>query len=200
MAPDVLQKLKSLKKDYFTIDDLAKVFDMKRQSLQVALTRLEKRGAIIRLTKGVYQLPDIVANIPAIANQLYPESYISFETALAQYGILSQVPYTITFATIKRPTKVIIGEVQCEFRRLKPELFFGFSLADGVYFAEPEKALLDQLYMVSKGKGVLDTAALDLKAIKKSTLRRYMQQYPKATRQLARKTLALVGTSSVSVQ
>jgi hypothetical protein len=57
-------------------------------------------------------------------------------------------------------------------------------LEDDIYLAEPEKALLDQLYLVSKGMAVLDLEALDLKSIRKTTLRKFALKYPRATQKL----------------
>jgi len=185
MAYNLLQTLKSIRKDYYSVTDLENVSGMDRKSLLVTLNRLAKRGSIIRLFRGMYQLPDQPANIPAIATQIYPPAYISFEWALSKYGILSQVPYTVTLATPGKPKKVVIGNIPCEYRRLKPDLFWGFSLQEGVYLAEPEKALLDQLYLVSLGKASLDLDSLDLKEIRRTVLRNYMKKYPAATRSLA---------------
>lgn len=199
MAYNPLQELARLGKNYYTVTDLEKVFNLNRQSLLVALTRLQKRGQLVRLRRGVYQLPNRFSNIFAIATQIFKPSYVSFESALAHYGVISQVPYTVTLATVNKPKKIVIGGTSCEYRRLKSELFFGFTLEKSTYIASPEKALLDQLYMVSKGQAGLDFDVLDLKAIKRSVLRHLMQKYPLATQKLARSLFSRIGKSSVSV-
>ena len=200
MATSFIRTLRRLGKNYYTVANLEKVFNLNRQSLLVALTRLVKRGELDRLARGVYQLPNQSISIPSIATQLYLPSYISFEWALSRHGIVSQIPYTITLATIKKPKKMIIRDIPCEYRHLKPELFFGFTLKDEMYIADPEKALLDQLYLVSKGREVLDLEALDLKMIKKPIFCKYIQKYPKSTRKLARTLISSVGKSSISVK
>lgn len=189
MDSNPLQRLNSINKNYYTIYDLEKIFNLERKSLLVALTRLEKRNTLKRISRGIYQLPDRQVDIPAIATELYQPSYVSFEWALAKYGILSQIPYTVTLATPKKPKKMQIGETLCEYRRLKPDLLWGFSLENGTYIADPEKALLDQLYLVSKGKAILDLGALDLKVIRKTVYLEYLRKYPKETGKLARKLL-----------
>ena len=63
----VLERLKSLNKDYYTIADLEKIFGTRRKSLLVGLSRLKKRGKIIRLRKGLYQLPQTSFNLEKIA-------------------------------------------------------------------------------------------------------------------------------------
>jgi len=185
MANNALKTLKSIGKSFYTLPDLEKIFGLKRKSLLVALTRLEERGELERLARGIYQLPATPVDVSAIATALYQPSYVSFEWALGRYGILSQIPYTVTLATPRRPRKIIIGGIPCEYRRLKGSLFWGYSLAEDGYLAEPEKALLDQLYLVSKGKAFIDMKALDLKAVNKRVLQRYARKYPKATCKLA---------------
>lgn len=156
MVNNIRQTLKRLGKSYYTVSDLEKIFNLDRKSLLVTLTRLEKRGELTRLSRGMYQLPDQMVDVPVISTQIYQPSYISFEWALAKYGVLSQIPYTLTLATTNRPKRVQIGTVLCEYRQVKQDLLFGFSLVDGIYIACPEKALLDLLDLVSKGKATVD--------------------------------------------
>ena len=182
-----LRTLKSLNKDYYTIADLEKIFALSRGSLFVTLSRLQKAGEIIRLRKGLYQLPKAPIKWERIASGIYQPSYISFETALAKYGILSQIPYALTLATTNRPKKIITQGRLIEYRRLKKELFFGFSLEDSVYLASPEKALLDELYFVSKGRATLDLDELDLGEIGRKKFLELTKTYPPVVQKLARK-------------
>ena len=105
-----------------------------------------------------------------VANEIYYPSYLSFEKALSNYGILSQAPYTYTFATLRPTKKVTIGGFEIEYSHLKKELFFGYVLKDGKNLALPEKALLDQLYMASRGLRAVNIEELDLKEINKVKL------------------------------
>lgn len=187
MAFKTLAKLKEIKKDFYTIADLEKIFGLGRDSLLVALSRLEKRGQIIRLSKGIYQLPESGPSLEKIATEFYQPSYISFETALAKYGILSQIPYAITLATTNRPKKQVLQDRALEYRQLKKELFFGFLLEGGIYFATPEKALLDELYLVSKGLAALDFSELDLGEIDKKKFFQLAEKFPPVVRRMARK-------------
>ena len=98
---ELLSTLKNIKKPFFSLSDFEIITGQKRESLKVAITRLCKKEIILRLSKGVFVLPENIEKIPEIANQLYFPSYLSFESALSRYGIISQIPYTITFATRK---------------------------------------------------------------------------------------------------
>lgn len=181
-----IKKLQNFNRDYFTIADLEKITGLARPSLRVALSRFTRRGVLIRLKRGIYALESSPLKIEKIANQLYYPSYLSFESALSYYGILSQLPYTQTFATTKSPKRFTLGKTEIEFRQLKKELFFGYTLKNNIYIAEPEKALLDQLYMVSIGKATLSVKELDLRTIKKSVFKKYARQFPSGTQKSAR--------------
>jgi len=147
----LLHKLLNLNKPSFGLADLEKILGQQRPSLYVTLNRLVKYGVLIRLRRGVYLAAFQPPALPRIANTLVYPSYLSFESALSRYGILSQVPYTLTFATSRRSQRLTLGDTLVEFHQLKRELFFGYTLTDGLYIAEPEKALLDQCYLATRG-------------------------------------------------
>lgn len=175
---ELIKKLQSLDKGYFTMADMQKITDLPRDSLKVAINRLIGKGVLTRIKRGIYQLEFSQVDVPKVANQIYYPSYLSFESALSRYGILSQIPYTQVFATTKRSKKMMLWGTEVEFRQLKKELFFGYQMDDGMYIAEPEKALLDQLYMVSRGRGSLNIEELDLMEINKELLAKYAQTFP----------------------
>ncbi|RLC90270.1 MAG: hypothetical protein DRI37_01875 [Chloroflexi bacterium] len=174
----LVQKLLNLNKPYFSPADLEKVLEQKRPALYVTLNRLVKYGVLVRLRRGVYQVALRSPDLACIANQLVYPSYLSFESALSRHGILSQVPYTLTFATTHRSQRMALGETEVEFRQLKRDLFFGYTLALGLYVAEPEKALLDQLYMVTRGLSNLILDELDLSSIDPQRLQAYAASFP----------------------
>jgi predicted transcriptional regulator of viral defense system len=174
-----IQELRSFNKPYFTVADLEKILSMKRDSLYVALNRLVSSGVLIRLKRDVYQPAFQSLELEKVANELYYPSYLSFESALSRYGILSQIPYTLTFATTKRSKKLTLDTREVVYRQLKKEYFFGYILDNGICVAEPEKALLDQIYMISKGKISSDISEWSLVALKKGKFLQYSRKFPK---------------------
>lgn len=175
---DVVKELSGFNKSYFTVSDLEKILDLKKDSLYVTLNRLVKSGVLVRLAKNVYSLFTQGVDHEKIANELYFPCYLSFEQALSQYGILSQIPYTQTFATIRRSKKIEINQVLIEYSHLPQKLFFGYVLEKGKYKAEKEKALLDQFYMVSRGKRTITIEELDLKNIDRKKFEEYAKKFP----------------------
>lgn len=111
-----------------------------------------KSGLLIRLKKGMYTLKTDQPSEKEIANSLYQPSYISFEYALAYYGLLPEMPYTVTSATTKATRNFTIASTSFSYRSIKTSIFTGYSLvtpADHSFLiADQEKAYLDYFYFV----------------------------------------------------
>lgn len=190
---ELLQILKGFNKPYFIVADLEKILVMSRSVLYVTLNRLVKSGVLVRLRRGVYQPEFQSLELEKTANELYYPSYLSFESALSRYGILSQIPYSLTFATTKITKKLSLAGREVEYRQLKDELFFGYALVGGVYLAEPEKAILDQLYLMSKGKIASDTNEWSLVGLDGEKLLRYSKKFPQIIQRRVQELVSRIG-------
>jgi len=135
-------------------------------------------GVLVRLRRGVYQVALQSPALARIANTLVYPSYLSFESALSRYGVLSQVPYMLTFATPRRSRRLTLGGAAVRYHQLKDTLFFGYVMTEGLYVAEPEKALLDQCYLAARGLASLAWDELDLSAINRDLLTGYAARFP----------------------
>ena len=197
---ELISKLSSFPKPYFTVTDLEKILRLPRASLYVTLTRLVQAGMLVRLRKNMYKLAFAPTHREKAANELYFPSYLSFESALSKYGILSQIPFTLTFVTTRPSRKIVLENVQVEYRHLKRDLFFGYVLENGIYLALPEKALLDELYLVSRGKTTIDIAELDLREINVARLEEYAKKFPRYVAPLVARVKELVGTMGVGLE
>jgi predicted transcriptional regulator of viral defense system len=161
-----------------TLRDLSGIKN--KVSFSAVVKRLQANDILSRLEKNKYLIKNRAVNPFNLANLLYAPSYISFETALNFYGILSQFPHELSSATVKKTvSKKIMGQ-QYSYTHLKPELFFGFVKRGGVLIAEPEKALLDQVYLAQKGWKKINLAEYDFSRIKKGRLKEYYGRYPRA--------------------
>lgn len=197
---EFIKKMRGFHKPYFTVADLEKVLDLTRDSLYVTLNRLVKSGVLIRLARNIYSLFTEHVDIEKIANELYFPSYLSFEQALSQYGILSQIPYTQTFATVRPTKKRVIADVAIEYSHIQKELFFGYTLKNDRYIADKEKALLDQLYMVSMGKRTIDIEELDLKDMDRKKLEDYAKRFPSHIKSLLKEVKKYLGTTPITLE
>lgn len=196
---EFLKKLRSFDKPYFTVADLEKILGLGRDSLYVTLNRLVRTGVLIKLRRGVYQPEFQIASLEKVANELYYPSYLSFESALSVYGILSQIPYTLMFATIKRSKKLTLAGKEVEYRQLKKDYFFGYILKNGIYIAEPEKAVLDQLYMLGKGKTVSDVGEWSLVGLKRRKFLEYSKKFPKKIQNGAKQLIPKFGKYVITI-
>ncbi|MEO0108502.1 MAG: type IV toxin-antitoxin system AbiEi family antitoxin domain-containing protein [candidate division WOR-3 bacterium] len=178
MRIELIETLRRLGRAWYSIPDLEKITGLARPSLRVFLSRWTRAGRLERLGPGLYHLPGEGLDLERLGNEYYFPSYLSFESALARHGILSQRPYVLTFATTRRSRRLRLKAAELEYRRLRPGLYFGFEMDAGIYVARPEKALLDQLYMVCRGLASLDMSGLNLRPLNRSVLSRYVRAFP----------------------
>ena len=86
-----------------------------------------------------------------IAAFLYEPSYLSLESALAWHGFIPEMVYAYVSLTARINRKFTNDFGTFLYRHIKPELFWGYTeikTEHGNYLlAEPEKALLDYLYL-----------------------------------------------------
>ncbi len=122
------------------------------------LSLWQKKGYIIKLKNGLYAFTDQLSHITPeqIAGQLYSPSYISMEKALSFYGIIPEMVYSITSVTPKTTRRFRNKLGNFIFRQVKPSLYFGYHQADKHLMADPEKALLDYIYLNFKRVKKLD--------------------------------------------
>jgi predicted transcriptional regulator of viral defense system len=164
----IIEKLRQKEIPLFTATDFKKIFQIKKENTAYKiLERLTKRGILKRLTKRKYLFSFLESDDFQIANFLYTPSYISLESALSFYGIITQFPYQITSVTPKK-TKIIktLGK-EFSYSHIKPELFWGYEKKEKFLIALPEKALFDYLYLCSKGLRSFEKDDFDLKMIDK---------------------------------
>lgn len=112
-----------------------------------------KKGHLIRIKRGLYT-DNLDIDKPVIANLCYGPSYLSFEYALSQYGLIPEYVPMMTSACFgnRNSKRYTIKGVGYAYRRIPDTAFpAGISFMkneEGVRFkiASKEKALCDQLY------------------------------------------------------
>lgn len=177
-AIELLKALRKINKLFYTIADLEKITGLPRNSLYVATKRWVESGIIERVAQGIYLPMGSAVSIENVAAQVYLPNYLSFESALSRHGLLNLVPYTLTFATPRKTRRYTIQKQEVEFRQIARELFFGFEMRNGLYIAYPEKAFLDEIYFLVRGKAQLDFDEIDIKKLSIRPLKKYSEKYP----------------------
>lgn len=166
----LMNDIARIPKSYFSLTDIAKVSTLARESLWVSLSRLVKQGRLVKLARGWYTADIAAVNLEQFAPDLYPGSYLSFESVLAAQGILSQQPMAITCATRRQRKTVTVGGRDIIYRHLQPKMFWGYRRVGQVSEAEPEKALLDLAYLSLRGYAKFDAGEMNLDLLDKKKL------------------------------
>lgn len=182
-------KLQGLReKLYFTVEDVADVFAVKRASARVLCNRYVRKKIFLRLKNNFYVLEQNWRSYSRddffkISNFLQVPSYVSFMTALSFYEVTTQVQRNYyESASLKRSVELGADGSVFVFRKLKKEYYFGFNKRDNIFIATKEKALIDAVYLYSFGKYRLDFSSLDLEKLDKVKLRELLNTYPENTK------------------
>lgn len=173
-----IKMLHQKKISLFDIVDAKKIFKIKKENtLYKFLQRLEKSDVIKRVAKGKYHFVFRAVADFELANFLVNPSYISLESALSLHGILPQFPYTITSVTPLKSQKIIYQKKEYEFVHLGSKYFLGFAKKDKFLIATPEKALLDELYLMAKKLRKVHFDDLELETIDKKKFKDLSKRY-----------------------
>ncbi|MBN1288391.1 MAG: hypothetical protein JXA49_01990 [Actinobacteria bacterium] len=164
----ILEKIISNLGNIVYIEDINKLFeqDYSLQEIRRQISLLTKRGWLVRIKRGIFAVASLESHgfagvSPlAVSQILVPESYVSFEFAFSHYGLFDQLPSKLTATTSIKPKKFTFQNLEYEYRKIKPELYFGYvEIAESgrtANIAELEKVFLDFLYFR------IDTYSIDL--------------------------------------
>jgi predicted transcriptional regulator of viral defense system len=147
-------------------------------ALYSILSRLTKQHILQKLERDKYMLAGGRLHDFSIANFLYEPSYVSLESALNFHGILSQFPYEVASITPKKPVTKPGNGMVFRYVSVKPSLFWGYDSKHGFLLAQPEKALLDLLYLQSKGLARVHLDELDWSRLDKARLSEWLERFP----------------------
>jgi len=173
----LLKKINNIPKKYFSLKDLSKIIYLGKDSLKVAVSRAVKNGEIIKLAHGLYTKNINDISWENLAINIYSPSYISFESALNHYNILSQQTISLTLATDKRRKNINIHDHPIIYRHIKSSLLWGYIRQNDYLIAEPEKAFLDLAYLSLNGYGHFDSEGMNLGLLDKGKIKKYLKRF-----------------------
>lgn len=141
----------------FTTREFATEASVPLASATRQLRRASDRGALVRVTRGVWANPahpsfHPLACVPKILGR--EQGHVSFLTALHSRGLISQIPRSFQIATTGHGRKLLTPIGTFELFRLSPKM-----MRDGIVWSETrvpyriataEKALLDTIYISTK--------------------------------------------------
>jgi predicted transcriptional regulator of viral defense system len=178
-------------KKIFSLSDLILLTGERSSTISVQLSRLVSSGIVDRPVRGWYTNPFRPPDDEELAMVIRIPSYISMEYALSRYGILSQNVFTYTLVTTRLPYTFRSKEKVFEYHQVKRSLFWGYVNEGTVLIAEPEKALLDLIYIRFARGRKMDRDMIDsliddiyLEDLDKDKLLAYSDKFDTVTRAL----------------
>lgn len=158
MAQSILSFIKKLKRPVFTTAELSAVSGKSLSTTVQALNHLQKQGLIFKIYQGIWaEATDKPISPYKIIPFLFPKhrAYVSFISALHLYGIIEQIPQVITLASTSHTRTIVTKLGTFSVHQIAPSFFDGFDWYKGqgdFLIAEPEKALIDCLYLAGYKK------------------------------------------------
>lgn len=154
----------------FFSSDVAEIFSTSPLTLRNQFSRWKKLGLLQELKRGLYILGQgerqTAISRQAIAAILYQPSYISLESALSHYQMIPERVDAVMSVSPKKTRMFHNSLGTFHYRNLQTSLNFGFMAKKDengypYFIAEPEKALLDYLYLNLGGLDPKDGDILD---------------------------------------
>jgi predicted transcriptional regulator of viral defense system len=165
-------------------DALVRKYKLSEAVVRNALRRYESRGLIERIAAKIY-INHFNQHFSSrdLVNTLRPKSYISLESALVDRGVTTQNPSVLTCVTPGYPQTFRGKSIVVVYRKISPDLYWGFEEKATRYnrylIAEPEKALLDWIYLTRQEGLPTPLDEINLQFLNPGKLRVYAERFPK---------------------
>jgi predicted transcriptional regulator of viral defense system len=181
--------------DVVLVDVIAEKYELPLPSVWKALSRLADRGLLSRVAKGIYANSLVRDSAPEdFFKLLRPESYVSLESALSHWGLSTQSSVALTCVTTGKPKEYRTPEFTITFRTISKRLYWGFIEKQTRYskyaIAEPEKALLDWIYLTLQAGLKPSLDEIEFSSIDKQKLAKCASKYPSTVRNTLMHSLA----------
>jgi predicted transcriptional regulator of viral defense system len=174
----------------FPLVDMRDVYTVFPDFDRRRISEWQEKGYLKKVTNNFYVFSDRdfdERNLFFIANKIYEPSYVSLESALSYHSLIPEAVFSITSVSTQKThslnAKLNASGINFSYKRIKKELFFGYSLvaANGFSFlmADPEKAIIDFLYLREdlKIEGDFFELRLNEESIQKILNSRNMSKY-----------------------
>ena len=154
----ILTFTKELNRPVFTTREAAMLSGSSLSNASKMLKTLEKRGLVFKIVRGIWaetgnEKLSPYSIIPLLLTK--NRAYVSFISALHLHGIIEQIPQEITLASTVHTKKIHTKAGTFSIHSISPLFFDGFDWYKGegsFLVAEPEKALIDSLYLSTRKK------------------------------------------------
>jgi len=142
------------------------------------LKKLRALGVIRRFSRAFYVTEGF--SLETLSSRICPDSCISFSTVLADAMVIGSIPANTVTAVKSGPSREYLSEWgNVVHLGLADHLMFGYTVVDGVRYADKEKAFLDTVYYYQKGRRYSFDPYTDVNIdlLDRQRLRRYIGRY-----------------------
>lgn len=152
----IFSYIKQLRRPIFTTYELCSISGKSPSTVTQALNYLEKQSIIFKIYRGIWgEAGNANINAYTVLPFLFPRqrAYVSFISALHLYGIIEQIPQVVTVASTTHTRTIKTSIAAYVVHRIAPSFFHGFAWyrdTESFLIAEPEKALIDSLYISAR--------------------------------------------------
>ncbi len=148
----ILSTIRRLNKKIFTTRELSVMSGKSLSAVTQSLNILLRDGIIFKIYRGIWAQETGALGPYDIIPYLFAKdrAYVSFISALHLYGIIEQIPQVTTIASTAHARTISTKIGVFRVHRISPLFFAGFNWYKGggnFLIAEPEKALVDSLYL-----------------------------------------------------
>jgi predicted transcriptional regulator of viral defense system len=167
-------------------DELARKYGIIPAAVTQALARQERRELVEHVSNKIYyNWLALDGSTRDLVNVLRENAYVSLESGLREYGISTQSPRTLTCVTTERPKEFKARTITISYRSISPRLYWGFvrktTRYGGYLIAEPEKAILDWIYLSIQNGTTPALDELDFSSVDRLKLLNYARRFPQST-------------------
>lgn len=154
----VISFIKELKRPVFTTHELSSVSGKSLSAVTQSLNNLVREGVVGKIYRGLWAEAGADNLSPyTVIPYLFPRhrAYVSFISALHLHGIVEQIPQVTTLASTAHAMNIKTRIGSFQVHHIAPSFFSGFGWYKGsgsFLIAEPEKALVDSLYISAHKK------------------------------------------------
>lgn len=179
---------------FFSTKDVQFITASRPESARVLCARYTKEGIFLRIQRDLYCFKKVFDHLNRadyfhLSGLIQKNTYLSFSTALAYYGILPSLPHLTEAVGFIRSTEKQVGKQTWKYHKLPKKLFFDYKKIESAkdhdfILASPEKALLDTLYLYSLGRYYVDLKKINLERVDFERLVEQAEKFPDRTKKL----------------
>jgi len=189
---EALVKIKTMDQPVFRTADVMAALDIQKSHASKLLERLARYGHFARLKRGLWAMIEGLEPLALVPHMTAPfPSYVSLQSALFYYGMISQIPEVVYCVSLARTRTYITPAATISVHHIPASFFFGYKEEGDkqIRIALPEKALIDVLYL-SPAKSRLFAALPEIEFSSKFDLERAQIMIRKIV-DLRRRTMVL---------